>query len=135
MLDSRFGVCVFAAFVKLFPTFKELSLKAIHPWSNTNYHHSYMLCCMVINVKITRFIIHTGFSFFLIFYLSPSIFAININFPLVSIFSYLNYCTFCSKIYVAKNILWKNYNNLQMMPKICSNLATDGKGWEFVGQK
>ena len=71
------SVCVFAAFEKLLQTFKEFSLKVIHPWSNTNYHHSYMLCCMVGNVKITRFIrfiIHTGFSFFLIFYLLPSLF-------------------------------------------------------------
>ena len=102
------SVCVFAAFEKLLQTFKEFSLKVIHPWPNINYQHSYMLCCMFGNVKIARFIIHTGFSFlldilFIILYLLY--FAININLPLVSIFSYLNYCTFCSKIYVAKKHL------------------------------
>ena len=64
LLAPRFGGCVyvFAAFEKLLQTFKELSLKVIHPWSNINYHHSYMLCCIFGSVKISRFIIHTGFG-------------------------------------------------------------------------
>ena len=116
------SVCVFAAFEKLLQTFKEFSLKVIHPWPNINYQHSYMLCCMFGNVKIARFIrllFILVLVFFLIFYLLPSLFCNKHKFSVGIYFLYLNYCTFCSKIYVAK----KSYGKTTIICRWCRKFA------------